>query len=216
MSDFDKQAYADTVEYYRLTLALHKQDPHAAETVKADEAILAMVKKTPDMVEMNKQFMEGGLSFALARGMAVDGANYQAEVYEELEEAPLAEQWRARAAALAAARDYNEIYDITGRMDAAEAPVKENEARLKQLVQTVIEKIPLVYASPPGTDRDEQPKGTMVANLDELKQRFPGTRFPDLLRLPRIRKRLFYPDDKFKALIAAFEKVNKERLGGRY
>jgi len=216
MPDVNAQAHADAVEYYRLTLVQHQKDPHAPATAKADEAVLAMVRATTDVVAMNKQFTEGGLSFAVARAMAVDGANYQAEVYEELDETPLAERWRARAAALAASRDMTELYDVSGKMDAAEAPVKENEARLKTLVQTIIEKLSLVAASPAGTDRDEQPKVTLVASLDELAQRLPGVRFPAVVAMPRFRKRLFYADDALARLVAAFEKVNRERLGGRY
>jgi hypothetical protein len=217
MPDYDVEAvHQDTIEYYRLTLALHQKDPHAAETAKADEAVLAMVRETPDVLEMNKQMMEGGLSFAVARAIAVDGATFQAEIYEELDEAPQAELWRARARALAASKDMDELYDVSAKMDAEEAPVKENEARLKSLVQTVVEKLLLVEASPAGTDLDEQPKTTLTASLDELAQRFPGVRFPDALKLPRVRKRLFYPDKELARLAEIFEKVNKERLGGRY
>lgn len=217
MPDYDADAaLRDTIEYYRLTLALHQKDPHAAETAKADEAVLAMVRETPDVVEMNRKMMEGGLAFRVARAIAVDGANYQAEVYEELDEAPLAELWRQRAAALAASGDMNELYDVSAKMDAEEAPVKENEARLKSLVPTIIEKLLLVEASPAGTDLDEQPKATLVASLDELAQRFPGVRFPDALIWPRVRKRLFYPDKELARLAELFEKVSKERLGGRY
>jgi hypothetical protein len=217
MPDYDVDAvHKDTIEYYRLTLALHKKDPHAAETVKADEAVLAMVRETPDVVEMNRKMMEGGLAFAVARAIAVDGANYQAEVYEELDEAPLAEMWRRRAAALAASGDMDQLYDVSAKMDAEEAPVKENEARLKSLVPTIIEKLLLVEASPAGTGLDDQPKTTLVASLDELGQRFPGLRFGDALKLPRVRARLFYPDKELARLAELFEKVNKERLGGRY
>ena len=36
MPDYDVDAvHKDTIEYYRLTLALHQKDPHAAETAKA-------------------------------------------------------------------------------------------------------------------------------------------------------------------------------------
>jgi hypothetical protein len=215
-ADDAEAAHRDTIEYYRLTLALHRKDPHAAETAKADEAVLAMVRATPDVVEMNKKMMEGGLAFAVARAVAVDGANYQAEVYEELDEAPLAERWRRRAAALAASKDMNELYDLSAKMDAEEAPVEENEARLKSLVPTIIEKLFLVEASPAGTDLGEQPQKTLVASLDELAQRFPGLRFADALKPPRIRKRLFYPDRELARLAGLFEKVNEERMGGRY
>ena len=74
MGSYDALAHADTIEYYRLTLEARKRDPHARETAKADAETLEMVEKTPDLLEMNRQFMEGGLSFRLARGMAVDGA----------------------------------------------------------------------------------------------------------------------------------------------
>lgn len=216
MPDFDAQAHQDTIAFYRLTLALHQRDPHAPETAKADEAVLAMVRETPDMLEMNREMMEGGLSFAVARAMAVDGANYQAAIYEELEEAPLAERWRKRAEALAASADMNELYAASEKMDVEEAAVKENESRAKSLVATIIDKLLLVEASPAGTDLDEQPKTTLTASLDELAQRLPGVRFPDALKLPRFRKRLFYPDEKLARLAEIFEKVNKERLGGRY
>ena len=67
MPDYDVEAvHRDAIEYYRLTLALHKKGPHAPETAKADEAVLAMVRETPDVLEMNKQMMEGGLSFRAA------------------------------------------------------------------------------------------------------------------------------------------------------
>jgi hypothetical protein len=217
MPDYDVEAvHQDAIEYYRLTLALHQKDPHAAETAKADEAVLAMVRETPGVLEMNKQMMEGGLAFAVARAIAVDGANFQAEVYEELAETPQAELGRKRAQALAASKDMDELYAVSSKMDAEEAPVKENEARLKSLAQTVVEKLLLVEASPTGTDLDEQPKTTLVASLDELAQRFPGVRFADVLKLPRIRKRLFYPDKELGRLAEIFEKVNNERLGGRY
>jgi hypothetical protein len=216
MADFDEQAHQDTIEFYRLTLALHQKDPHAPETAKADEAVLAMVRETPDMLEMNRQMMEGGLSFAVARAIAVDGANFQAEIYEELEEAPLAERWRKRAEALAASADMEALYAASEKMDAEEAAVKENESRAKSLVGTIVEKLLLVEASPAGTDLDEQPKTTLTASLDELAERLPGVRFPDALKLPRLRKRLFYPDKELARLAEIFEKVNKERLGGRY
>jgi hypothetical protein len=128
----------------------------------------------------------------------------------------LAELWRKRAQALAASEDMDQLYDVSSKMDAEEAPVKENEARLKSLAQTVVEKLLLVEASPAGTDLDEQPKTTLVASLDELAERFPGVRFTDALKLPRVRKRLFYPDKELARLAEIFEKVNKERLGGRY
>ena len=216
MPDFDVQAHNDTIEYYRLTLALHQKDAHAPQTAKADEAVLAMVRETPDMLEMNRQMMEGGLAFAVGRAIAVDGANFQAAVYEELDEAPLAELWRKRAQALAASEDMDRLYDVSSKMDAEEAPVKENEARLRSLVPTIIEKLLLVEASPAGTDLDEQPKTTLTASLDELGQRFPGVRFAAALKLPRVRKRLFYPDKELARLAELFEKVNRERLGGRY
>jgi hypothetical protein len=39
MPDFDVQAHNDTIEYYRLTLALHRKDPHAPETPKDDDDV---------------------------------------------------------------------------------------------------------------------------------------------------------------------------------
>jgi hypothetical protein len=217
MPDYDEKAvHEEVIEYYRLTLAAHKKDSHAVETAKSDVAVLEMVKETPDMLEMNRRMMEGGLSFAVARAMAVDGANFQAEIYEELDEEPLAGLWRKRAEALAASEDMEELYAVSDKMDAEEAPVKENEARLKQMADTIIEKMLLVEASPAGTDLDESPKQTLVATLDELGERYPGVRFPDMLSMPRLRKRLFYTDKQLKRLAEIFEKVNAERLGGRY
>jgi hypothetical protein len=217
MPDYDEKAvHEEVIEYYRLTLAAHKKDSHAVETAKSDVAVLEMVKETPDMLEMNRRMMEGGLSFAVARAMAVDGANFQAEIYEELDEEPLAGLWRKRAEALAASEDMEELYAVSDKMDAEEAPVKENEARLKQMADTIIEKMLLVEASPAGTDLDESPKQTLVATLDELGERYPGVRFPDMLSMPRLRKRLFYTDKQLNRLAELFEKVNAERLGGRY
>ena len=108
------------------------------------------------------------------------------------------------------------LYAASEKMDAEEASVKENESRAKSLLETIVAKLLLVEASPAGTDLDEQPKTTLTASLDELAERLPGVRFPDALKLPRLRKRLFYPDDKLARLAEIFEKVNKERLGGRY
>lgn len=217
MPDYDENAvHEEVIEYYRLTLAAHKKDPHAVETAKADGAVLEMVKDTPGVLEMNRKMMDGGLSFAVARAMAVDGANFQAEVYEELDEEPLAGLWRKRAEALAASGDMDELYAASEKMDAEEAPVKENEARLKQMTDTIIEKMLLVEASQAGTDLDESPKQTLVATLDELGERYPGVRFPDMLNMPRLRKRLFYADEQLKRMAEIFEKVNAERLGGRY
>jgi hypothetical protein len=217
MPDYDEKAvHEEVIEYYRLTLTAHKKDPHAVETVKADEAVLAMVKETPDVLEMNRRMMEGGLSFAVARAMAVDGANFQAEVYEELDEESLAGLWRKRAETLAASKDMEELYAVSDKMDAEESPVNENEARLKQMADTVIEKMFLAEASPAGTDLDESPRQTLVPTLDELNERYPGVRFPDVLKMPRLRKRLFYTDEQLNRLAEIFEKVNAERLGGRY
>lgn len=217
MPDYDEKAvHEEVIEYYRLTLAAHKKDPHAVETAKADEAVLEMVKETPDVLEMNRRMMEGGLSFAVTRAMAVDGANFQAEVYEELDEEPLAGLWRKRAEALVASEDMEELYAVSDKMDAEESPVKENEARLKQTADTIIEKMFLAEASPAGTDLDESPKQTLVATLDELGGRYPGVRFPDLLELPRLCKRLFYTGKQLNRLAELFEKVNAERLGGKY
>jgi hypothetical protein len=217
MPDYDEKAvHEEVIEYYRLTLAVHKKDPHSVETAKADEVVLEMVKETPDVLEMNRRMMEGGLAFAVSRAMAVDGAAFQAEVYEELDEEPLAGLWRKRAEALAASKDMDELYAFSEKMDAEEAPVKENEARLKQMTDTIIEKMFLAEASPVGTDLDESPKQTLVATLDELSERYPGVRFPDILKMSRLRKRLFYTDKQFKRLAEIFEKVNAERLGGKY
>ena len=217
MPDYDEKAvHKETIEYYRLTLAAHKKDPHAVEMARADEAVLAMVRETPDVLDINRKMMEGGLAFAVARAIAVDGAAFQAEVYEELDEEPLAELWRKRAEALAASKDMDELYAASERMDAEEAPVKENEARLKSIVDTVIEKMLLAEASPPGTDLDDSPRTALIAAVDELAERYPGVRFPDLLKLPRLRKRLFYTDKQLKRLAELFEKVNAERLGGKY
>jgi hypothetical protein len=211
-----KKMHEETIEYYRLTMVAHQKDKYAKETAKADKAILDMVKKTPDMVEMNRQFMEGGLSFNLARAIAVDGANQQADVYEQLDEKPLAERYRERAKAIAGAKDMDELYAISDKMDAEDETTKQNEARLKSLTDTIIDKLMLAEAAPPGTGYDESEITVLKASCEELNERYPGTRFPDLLAIPRLRKRLFYSDTQLKDLSALFDKVNSERLGGKY
>jgi len=217
MPDYDeKQAHRDIIEYYRLVLAANKNDPCAAAVVKADEAVLAMVKETPGVVEMNEKMMAGGLAYDVTRGIAVDGANVQAAVYEELDEEPLTELWRKRAQALAKAKNMDELYAVSEQMDAEEAPVKESEARLKTICETVIEKVLLAEAAPPGTAYDDSEKQTLAAHLDELAERYPGVRWPALLEMPRLRKRLAYDDKQLVRLSELFEKVNAERLGGRY
>ena len=213
----DPQAVrADVIEYYRLVLEGRKKDPHAREAAKADAAILKMVRETPDVVAMNRAFTSGGLSFNLMRGIAVDGATHQAETYAELGEEALAAAWRKRAAALATAADAAEIYAVTDRMDREEAPAKENAARLKWCIDTIIEKLFLVAASPPGTGLDDQPKGTLVASRDELAQRFPGLTFAAAVKLPSIRPRLSYDDAALARLTDLFARVNREWLGGKY
>lgn len=217
MPDIDpKKMHQETIEYYRLTLTAHNKDKYAVETAKADEAILDMVKKTPDAVEMGRQFIEGGLSFNLTRGIAVDGANQQADIYQKLDEVPLAELYRKRAEAIAAVKDMNELYAISDQMDSEDGPIKENEARLKSLLDTIIDKLMLADAAPPATGYDESEIAVLNASLKELNERYPGTRFPDLLSIPRLRNRLFYSDKQLKSLSALFDKVNAERLGGKY
>ncbi len=211
-----KKMHQETIEYYRLTLAARKKDKYAVETSKADEAILDMVKKTPDAVEMGRQFNEGGLSFNLGRAIAVDGANQQADIYEKLDETPLAELYHKRAEAIGAAKDMDELYAISDRMDSEDGPIKENEARLKSLLDTIIDKLMLADAAPPGTGYDESEIVVLNASLEELNERYPGLRFPDILALPRLRKRLFYSDKQLKQLVALFDKVNSERLGGKH
>ncbi|MCP4228557.1 MAG: hypothetical protein GY771_00210 [bacterium] len=217
MPDIDpKKMHEETIEYYRLTLAAHKRDKYAVETVKADEAILDMVKKTPDALEMGRQFNEGGLSFNLGRAIAVDGANQQADIYDKLNEEPLAECYRKRAAALAASEDMDELYAISDKMDKEDEPIKQSEARLKSLLDTIIEKLMLADAAPPGTGYDDSELTMLKASFEELNERYPGLRFPDILIIPRLRKRLFYSDKQLKDLSALFDKVNSERLGGKY
>ncbi len=217
MPDIDpKKMHEETIEYYRLTLEARKKDLYAVETAKADKAILDMVKKTPDMVEMNRQFMEGGLSFNLARAITADGANQQAGIHDKLEEEPLAECYRKRADALAGSKDMNELYAVSDRMDQEDGPIKENESRLKSLLDTIIDKLMLAEAAPPGTGYDDSETTMLNASLEELNERYPGVCFPDLLTIPRLRKRLFYSDKQLKSLSTLFDKVNSERLGGKY
>ncbi len=217
MSEVDpKKMHEETVEYYRITLEARNKDKYAIETIKADKAILEMVKKTPDVVEMNRQFMEGGLSFNLTRAMTVDGAKKQADIYDKLDETPLAERYRERANAIAGAKDTDDLYAISDKMDAEDETVKQNEARLKSLLDTIIDKLMLAEAAPPGTGYDKNEITVLKGSFDELNERYPGIRFPDLLSIPRLRKRLFYSDKQLKQLSALFDKVNTERLGGAY
>lgn len=211
-----RAVHADVIEYYRLVLEGRRKDPYAREAARADEAILKMVRETPDVVAMNRAFTAGGLSFNLARAIAVDGASHQADSYAALGEEELAARWRERARALGTATDAAGIYAVTDRMDRDEAPAKENAARLKWLVDAIIEKLFLVEASPPGTGLEDQPKTTLVAALDELRRRFPGLTFGAALKLPSVRPRLFYDDAALARLMDLFAKVNRERLGGKY
>jgi hypothetical protein len=216
MAGFDEQAHADTVEYYRLTLEARKKDPHAVETVKVDAETLEMVKKTPDLLEMNRQFMEGGLSFRLARAMAVDGARYQAEVYREIREDELADHWTRRAEAIAKAADFNGIDAVSEKWSGEESQLKEKISRTKTLVDEIVENTFYVSAAKPGSKLSESSQTKLEANLKELAERNPGERFPDVCKKPWVRERLTYDDAKLKRLLEIFERVNAECLGGRF
>jgi len=216
MPGFDEQAHADTIEYYRLTLEARKRDPHAVEAAKADAETLEMVKKTPDLLGMNRQFMEGGFSFRLARAMSVDGARFQAEVYTGFKLDELTEHWNTRAEAISKAADFNEIDSIATKFAADESKLLEKISRTKTLMDEIVENTFYVSAAKPGSELSESAQTKLEANLKELAERNPGRRFPDLLKLPWIRNRFTYDDACVKRLVEIFEKVNAECLGGRY
>ncbi len=216
MAGFDEQAHADAIEYYRLTLEARKKDPNAVEAVKVDAETLEMVKKTPDLLEMNKQFMEGGLSFRLTRAMAVDGARYQAKVYEGIKVKVLADHWAKRADAISNASDYNEIDSIITQWGDEESKLLERVSRTKTLVDEIVESTFYVSAAKPGSKLSESSQTKLEACLKELAERNPGNLFPDLLRLPWIRNRLTFTDAQVKRLVEIFDDVNTDCLGGRY
>jgi hypothetical protein len=216
MADFDAQAHADTIEYYRLTLEARKRDPHAKEAVKADAETLEMVKKTPDLLEMNRQFMEGGLSFRLGRALAVDGARFQAEVYAELKLDELAGSGNAKAEAISQAADFNEIDAVSTRFAADEAKLLEKVSRTKTLMDETVENVFYISAAKPGSELSESVQAKLEAGLKELAERNPGARFPDLLKLPWIRVRFTFSDAQLRRLVEIFDKVNAECLGGRF
>lgn len=216
MSNFDEQAHADTVEYYRLTLETRKKDPHAVEAAKVDAETLEMVEKMPDLLEMNKQFMEGGLSFRLTRAIAVDGARYQGQVYEGIEVKELADHWQKRADAISNASDYNEIDSIATQWGDEESKLLERVSRTKTLVDEIVESTFYVSAAEPGSKLSESHQTKLEANLKELDERNPGKRFPDLLNIPWIRNRITFTDAQVKRLVEIFDDVNAECLGGRF
>ncbi len=216
MAGFDAQAHADTIEYYRLTLEARKKDPHAREAVKADAETLEMVKKTPDLLEMNRQFMEGGFSFRLGRAMAVDGARFQAEIYAELKLVELAGSGNAKAEAISKAADFNEIDSIATKFAADESKLLEKVSRTKTLMDESVENVFYISAAKPGSELSESVQTKLEAGLKELAERNPGKRFPDLMQLPWIRERFTFDDAQIKRLVEIFERVNAECLGGRY
>ncbi|HUT98498.1 MAG TPA: hypothetical protein VM054_05400 [bacterium] len=216
MGSYDAKAHADTIEYYRLTLEARKRDPHAVEAAKADAETLEMVKKTPDLIEMNRQFMEGGLSFRLGRAMAVDGARFQAEVYAEMKLDELAGIWNARADAISKAADFNEIDSVSARFAGDESKILEKISRTKTLMDEIAESTFFVSAAKPGSELSESTQTKLEAGLKELAERNPGGRFPDLLKLPWIRNRFTYTDAQIERLVEIFAHVNAECLGGRF
>jgi hypothetical protein len=216
MGTYDAQAHADTVEYYRLTLEARKKDPHAVEAAKADAETLEMVKKTPDLLEMNRQFMEGGYSFRLARAMAVDGTRFQAEVYAVRKLDELAASWNARAEAISQAADFNEIDSVSTRFAQDEAKLLEKISRTKTLMDESVENVFYISAAAPGSELSESAQTKLEAGLKELAERNPGTRFPDLLKLPWIRERFTFSEAQLKRLVEIFGRVNALCLGGRY
>ncbi|MCX7021846.1 MAG: hypothetical protein NTW26_06180 [bacterium] len=216
MGSFDSQAHADTIEYYRLTLEARKRDPHAREAAKADAETLEMVKKTPDLLDMSRQFTEGGHSFRLARAIAVDGARFQAEAYAGMEMEELSGHWKARAEAIFKTADFNEIDSVSARCAEDEAKLQERIGRTKTLMDETVENTFYVSAAEPGSELSKSARTKMEAGLKELAERNPGKRFPDLLKLPWIRNRFTYDDAQLKRLTEIFEGVNADSLGGRY
>jgi hypothetical protein len=216
MGSYDAKAHAETIEYYRLTLEARKRDPHAKEAVKADAETLEMVKKTPDLLEMNRQFMEGGYSFRLTRAIAVDGARFQAEIYAGSKLDELAGSGNAKAEAISKASDFNEIDSVSNRFAADEAKLLEKISRTKTLVDETVENTFFISAAAPGSELSESVQTKLEAGLKELDERNPGERFPDLLKLPWIRERFTYDDAQLKRLVEIFERVNTECFGGRF
>jgi len=209
-------AYVDTKEYYRLVREARRRDPDAREATAVDAEILAMVERTPDTVAMHRAFMEGGLAFRLMRAIAVDGARLMARLYDELYETPMAAAWRDRADALARSRDYAAFGAASREADAVEAALRPREGRTQQLVQTCVENTIVVDASPVGAGLDDAPRATLAASLEELRLLFPDRRFPEVLKIPRFRQRLAFDDAGLERVVAVFEKVNRERLGGKF
>lgn len=214
MAQMDPAAHADTIEYYRLTLEARKTDPHAKEAARVDEDILEMVRQTPDLLGMNKQFMEGGLSFRLGRALAVDGALYQAEIYSGLGQVELAEHWKERAEALARVEDYAGIDKIAEEWGLVESQLRETITRTMSMVDEALNSLLDIGAAEPGSKLSDGERVKLEAGLKEMRERHPDKRFPELLRLPYIRDRLPWSDDKLALFDELFEKVNQGEFKG--
>jgi len=216
MNAQDTQAHADTIEYYRLVMVAHQQDPYSKESARTDAETLEMVKQTPDIIEMNKQFMEGGYAFRGAIAIAVDGALHTAAIHDELGETTLADSQRERAELLKTATTYDEMYALGEQQDKKDEPVKNADARLKMNFGYVLEYLFQLAATKAGDSREDGSKASLIHALEELKELAPGKRFPDLFKLPMLRQRCCYTDEKLKRVVSLFEEINSSRLQGRF
>jgi hypothetical protein len=216
MAQMEGSAHAETIEYYRLTLEARKRDPHAERAARIDAETLEMVRETPDLLEMNKAFMEGGLAFRLTRAIAVDGALYQAAIHRKLGQEELAEHWERRAKALESVEDYAAVDGIAEEWGKEEGALRERDERFKIIVDEGLEAVLNLSAGEPGSKLGELQRTKLEANLKELRERAPGMRFPDLLTLPFVRDRLPWDDAALRKLSELFEGVNRDEFGGEY
>lgn len=216
MTDSNAAAHADTIEYYRLALEARRLDPYAREAVKVDAETLEMVRKTPDVLEMNRAFMEGGLAFRLTRALAVDGARFAASTHTKLGQDELAEHWEERAKVLARAEDYAAIDAVAEQWSQTEAELREKIERTKQLVDEGLECLLKIGAAKAGSKLSEGDLTKLRAGLEELRRRHPDMRFPELLRLPYVRDRLPWSVDKLPLFDDLFERVNRDELKGGF
>lgn len=217
MADYDVvKAQKNTIEYYRLVKLFHSKDPYAVLTTEADQGMIDVVKSTTDVVEMNRKMMEEGYVFSLNIGMVLDGHNLEKETYELLEEGPMADHWKQRIERIKTAQAASDVDNIIADLEQVKTSILQKESRLKSILETIIEKIFLSDASPQGSGYDQGPNASLSGALDELNQLMPGTRFPDMIKIPRFRKRLFFSDEQLDRVVEIFEKVNDERLGGKY
>jgi hypothetical protein len=216
MNAQDAQAQADTIEYYRLVMVAHQKDPYTPETARTDAEVLEMVKQNPDIIEMNKQFMDGGYAFRTARAMSVDGANSSAANHDALAEETIANLYRKRAELLANSTDYDELYAIGTKMDGEDEPIKNAHNRLQMAFTNAIDFLFQLAATKDGDSRGDGKKSSLEQALTEINELAPGKRFPDLFKVPMLRQRTCYSDEKLERIVSLFEEINRERFQGRF